>query len=97
MLSHRDLIVHVRPPKPPMKDDKAKEDEFNTLIQSGSLPELSDSVKVRFAAVTAQVNKRIGRGSPAAQPGDDIVITTLGTGSAVPTPTRNGTSPPVPT
>ncbi|KAI0330270.1 hypothetical protein GY45DRAFT_1354004 [Cubamyces sp. BRFM 1775] len=90
VLLHRDLIVQVRPQKPPAEDDKARVNEFTALAESGALPELSDFVKEKFAEVKAKVSRRMGRGSPqAAQPGDDVVITPLGTGSAVPTATRN--------
>ncbi|KAI0674372.1 hypothetical protein C8Q78DRAFT_967526 [Trametes maxima] len=87
--SQRNVTVHVRPLRAPEIDDKAREDEFDPLALSGTLPTLSDSVRNRFDEVKAQVNERMGRGSPAAQPGDDIIITPLGTGSAVPTSLRN--------
>ncbi|KAI8986907.1 beta-lactamase-like protein [Trametes punicea] len=74
---------------PPNATLAANEDEFNSLAESDALPELSDSVREVFASVKAKVHERMGRGSPAAQPGDDVVITPLGTGSAVPTRLRN--------
>lgn len=89
-LSQPNTILHVRPSRPPTQDESARADEFNPLVAAGSLPELSDSVKGRFAAVTRRVSDRVRRGSPASQPGDDVVITPLGTGSAIPTLTRNG-------
>ncbi len=83
-------LLHVRPVRPPVQDELAREDEFNPLVAAGSLPELSDSVMEKFAAVKAAVAERMGRDSPAIAPGDDVVITPLGTGSAVPTKMRNG-------
>ncbi|KAI0372022.1 hypothetical protein BV20DRAFT_964716 [Pilatotrama ljubarskyi] len=89
VLSYRDLQVHVRPPRPPAKDGRTKEDEFAPIADSDILPELSSSLQEKFTELKAKVNARISRRSPAAQPGDDIVITPLGTGSAVPTKLRN--------
>ncbi|KAI0777745.1 hypothetical protein BD413DRAFT_640429 [Trametes elegans] len=88
-LAYRDMIVNVRPPRPPKKDEKAKQDEFNDLASSNTLPELPDTTLEKFKEVQRHVNQRPGRGSPAAQPGDDVVLTPLGTGSAVPTRVRN--------
>ncbi|CDO70624.1 hypothetical protein BN946_scf184748.g22 [Trametes cinnabarina] len=88
-LAERNLITHVRPLRPPTKDDRSKEDEFNALAERGEVPELSQSVREDFAAVKVQISERIGRGSPTSQPGDDVIITPLGTGSAVPTMLRN--------
>lgn len=84
--------LHVRPLRPPMPDENAKEDEFNPLAANGSLPALSSSVMEKFAAAQAHVSDRVGRNSPASGPGDDVVVTPLGTGSALPTKMRNGTS-----
>ncbi|KAL7284142.1 hypothetical protein ACG7TL_001423 [Trametes sanguinea] len=89
ILAERNLITHVRPLRAPAKDSRAKEDEFSAIAETGAVPELSDAVREDFAAVKAQVSARIGRGSPASQPGDDVVVTPLGTGSAVPTALRN--------
>lgn len=93
-LSRRNLMVHVRPLRSPIADDKAHEDEFGNLVASGSSPELSDNVRQTFAEVKNLVDARVARNSPRAQPGDDVVVTPLGTGSAIPTRLRNGTSPP---
>ncbi|RDX42667.1 hypothetical protein OH76DRAFT_1410927 [Lentinus brumalis] len=82
-------LLHVRPVRPPVQDELAREDEFNPFVAAGSLPELSDSVREKVAAVKAAVAERMGRNSPATAPGDDVVITPLGTGSAVPTKMRN--------
>ena len=90
MLSQRDLLLSVRPFKAPDHDPLAREDDFNPLAESNTLPELSKSVSEKFAAVKARVVERAGRGSPAGQPGDDVVVTALGTGSAIPTRLRNG-------
>ena len=92
ILSQPDVFLSVRPVRPPTQDEHAKEDEFNPLVAAGSLPELSSSVKESFGAVKTRVSERAGRGSPASQPGDDVVITPLGTGSAIPTRMRNGTT-----
>ncbi|KAM5533878.1 hypothetical protein V8D89_012418 [Ganoderma adspersum] len=89
MLSQRDLLLSVRPFKAPDHDPLAREDDFNPLAESNTLPELSKSVSEKFAAVKARVTERAGRGSPASQPGDDVVVTALGTGSAIPTRLRN--------
>ncbi|RPD54157.1 hypothetical protein L227DRAFT_616374 [Lentinus tigrinus ALCF2SS1-6] len=69
-----------------------KEDEFDPFAVSISLPELSDSVMEKFAAVKASAAECIGGGSPATAPGDDVVITPLGTGSAIPTRMHNVSS-----
>ena len=90
ILSRRDLLLSVRPFNPPGHDPLAKEDELRALAESKSLPELSTSVNEEFAAVKKRVAERVSRGSPASVPGDDVVVTPLGTGSAVPTRLRNG-------
>ncbi|RPD65585.1 hypothetical protein L226DRAFT_479775 [Lentinus tigrinus ALCF2SS1-7] len=92
ILAEPNTLVHVRPVRPPVQDELAREDEFNPLAVSASLPELSDSVMEKFAAVKAKAAERMGRGSPATAPGDDVVITPLGTGSAIPTRMRNVSS-----
>ncbi|TBU28507.1 hypothetical protein BD311DRAFT_722416 [Dichomitus squalens] len=89
ILSRRYLLLGLRPLNAPGYDSLAKEDAFNALAESKSLPELSASVNEKFAAVKARVAERIGRRSPASQPGDDVVVTPLGTGSAIPTLLRN--------
>ncbi|KAI0360608.1 hypothetical protein OH77DRAFT_1393497 [Trametes cingulata] len=89
ILSYRNLQIRARPARPPARDDRAKEDVFTSVAESGSLPELSNSVQEKFSEVKAKVDARIARRSPAAQPGDDVVITPLGTGSALPTLLRN--------
>ncbi|OJT01745.1 Zinc phosphodiesterase ELAC protein 2 [Trametes pubescens] len=88
-LSRRNLMVHVRPLRPPIVDDKGHEDEFGSLAASGSLPELSDNVRQTFAEIKESVGTRVACKSPRAQPGDDVVVTPLGTGSAIPTRLRN--------
>ena len=90
VLAEPNTLLHVRPVRPPVQDELAKEDEFNPLAVAGSLPELSGPVMETFAAVKAEVAERMGRGSPASAPGDDVVVTPLGTGSAIPTKMRNG-------
>ncbi|KAI0635238.1 beta-lactamase-like protein [Trametes polyzona] len=89
ILSSRNLIVNVRPPRAPTMDDKAREDEFIDVATTGAPPELADNLLEKFAEVKATVSERVGRNSPAANPGDDVVVTTLGTGSAIPTTLRN--------
>ena len=92
VLSQRDLLLSVRPLKAPIPDKLAREDDFNPLAESNTLPELSKSVGEKFAAAKARIVQRVGRGSPASQPGDDVVVIPLGTGSAIPTRLRNGAS-----
>ncbi|KAI0710377.1 hypothetical protein C8T65DRAFT_648151 [Cerioporus squamosus] len=88
-LAEPNTLLHVRPLRPPVQDELARKDEFSPLAAAGALPELSNSVMEKFAAVKAAVTERVGRGSPATAPGDDVVITPLGTGSAIPTSMRN--------
>ncbi|KAI0746847.1 beta-lactamase-like protein [Daedaleopsis nitida] len=89
VLALPDTILRVRPLRPPMPDENAKDDEFNPLAAKGLLPVLSSSVMEKFAAAKARVSDRVGRNSPASQLGDDVVVTPLGTGSALPTKMRN--------
>ncbi|KAI0826548.1 hypothetical protein BC628DRAFT_239357 [Trametes gibbosa] len=89
ILSQRNHVVPVRPLRPPEIDDKAKAGEFDGFATTGSLPELSDAMRKKFAEVNDRIKIRIGRRSPAAKPGDNIVVTPLGTGSAIPTRSRN--------
>ncbi|KAH9852566.1 hypothetical protein C2E23DRAFT_826150 [Lenzites betulinus] len=89
ILSRRNQVVHVRPLRPPEIDDRANPDEFDSFATSGALQELSESIRQKFAEVNGTIKERVGRRSPSVKPGDDILVTPLGTGSAVPTRSRN--------
>ena len=80
----------MRPPLPPVPDVAARPREFDSLAATGSLPVLQDSTKENFALVRDQVDERKTKDGLTKEPGDDLLITPLGTGSAIPTMTRNG-------
>ena len=83
-------LIQVRPVRPPTRDEQARDCAFDSLVNSNRLPELSSATDRAFAKAKSFAMKRMRRNSPASEPGDDVVVTPLGTASAVPTRIRNG-------
>ncbi|EGO29330.1 hypothetical protein SERLADRAFT_412876 [Serpula lacrymans var. lacrymans S7.9] len=83
-------IVCIRPPRPPLHEkDTEHYDLFHPATSSSapfSLPELTMK---RFAEAKSAIEDRIANNTVPKQPGDDITILPLGTGSAVPSKYRN--------
>lgn len=87
------LSVSMHPSRPPAHDANAqKSDFFHPAALSDSLVNLPPSTLARFAEVQKHVRLNHDRGDT---PGKDVLVCTLGTGSAMPTKSRNGTSPTV--
>ncbi|KAG1723801.1 hypothetical protein EDB19DRAFT_1915912 [Suillus lakei] len=79
-------IIDVRPPRPPLRDSEAEANYFfHPVVLSGEPPTLSDAARTRFSEARARVNE-------ATVPdvtGKDVMVVTLGTGSAIPSKYRN--------
>ncbi|KAH7921559.1 hypothetical protein BV22DRAFT_1038537 [Leucogyrophana mollusca] len=79
-------LVDIRPPRPPVKEKDAEaHDLFHPSILSTAPLVVPDLTRKRFAEARARVQ---GRQSPTG-PGGDVIICTLGTGSAIPSKYRN--------
>ncbi|KAG2141301.1 hypothetical protein DEU56DRAFT_275902 [Suillus clintonianus] len=79
-------IIDIRPPRPPLRDSEAEaNDLFHPAVLSGEPPTLSDATKTQFSEARARIDE-------ATVPnviGKDVMVVTLGTGSAVPSKYRN--------
>lgn len=90
-------LITVYPPKPvSIAEDHVKDQIFPTteaglaearVALRQANPEYAAAVDAAQAAIAADAERR---GSRPSLPGDDIVVTTLGTGSAIPSKYRNG-------
>ena len=80
-------VIGIRPPRPPLRASDAEVgDLFHPVVVSGGPPNLSDAVRMQFSeAQTCVVN-----GTVPDVAGKDVMVVTLGTGSAVPSKYRNG-------
>lgn len=88
MASH--LWINIRPPAPPKQDPRVEGlDQFHPAIL-GTQP-LKIPPEVTSAFLQARQDAEIALANREAQPGDNVVVVPLGTGSAVPTRYRNGT------
>ncbi|EIW77124.1 hypothetical protein CONPUDRAFT_139171 [Coniophora puteana RWD-64-598 SS2] len=83
-------LINIRPPEPPVQEESAQEhDLFHPAVTSGTFT-LSDATQAKFQEARALIQERITSGAvPPKAPGDDVVITSLGTGSAIPNKYRN--------
>ncbi|KAG1792699.1 uncharacterized protein HD556DRAFT_1293433 [Suillus plorans] len=79
-------VIDIRPPRPPLRDPEAEaNDLFHPAVLSGELSSLSDAARTQFSEARARVDE-------AAVPdviGKDVMVVTLGTGSAIPSKYRN--------
>jgi ribonuclease Z len=82
--------VKIRPPRPPIYEKEAEDiDQFHPVIRSSSPLLLPDHVVEFFSEAKSQVTEHINRSPVNNMPGDNVIVVTLGTGSAVPTKYRN--------
>ncbi|KAH9941310.1 uncharacterized protein BXZ73DRAFT_42209 [Epithele typhae] len=82
------LHVQIRPTKPPARDQS--KNIFNHLAISGDPVEISERTRKTFGLAQEFVqSRRRPDATPSRLPGGDVVVTTLGTGSAVPTHLRS--------
>lgn len=81
----------VRPVQPPVYSKIAEEkDTFHPAVQSSSALSLPDLTTKRFTEAKSAVAEYAKSGLVSPRPGSDVVVTPLGTSSAVPTKYRNG-------
>jgi ribonuclease Z len=82
-------IIDIRPPRPPLRvSDAEVGDLFHPVVVLGDPPTLSDAARTQFSEARARVED-------VTMPdiiGKDVMVITLGTGSAVPSKYRNGSS-----
>lgn len=83
------LIVDVRPPRPPAQAKLTEnDDKFHPAATSPELLALPGPTLAAFATAREKGAAAV-HGRPT-RPGDDVTIIPLGTGSAVPSKYRNG-------
>ncbi|TFK47540.1 hypothetical protein OE88DRAFT_1665716 [Heliocybe sulcata] len=92
-----DTLISIRPPKPPTLDaEGVRPDPFHpALLDSDANPILSEEIRERFEQTKEVVRSRIEEWEGKKRekrPGDDVVVTPLGTSSAMPTKQRNVSS-----
>ncbi|KAI0341479.1 hypothetical protein BDW22DRAFT_1359055 [Trametopsis cervina] len=86
------LTVPVRPPEPPRNCQLSEEDAaFHSALASCTPLTLLPATSSAFATAQQQVLEQQHEGRTPS-PGDDVVVTPLGTGSATPTKYRNVTA-----
>lgn len=91
-LLRANTLVSIRPRRPPVNETVNEGfDFFHSVILSPTPLPLPDSTMKQFTAAKAAVGDHVKSGLLVARPGDDVIVTTLGTGSAVPSKYRNGT------
>lgn len=85
------LLVDIRPPKPPiLMESITKYDLFHPAVTSSTPFSLPASTFQCFSAVRANADEYMKNGNVQIGAGSDITIVTLGTGSALPSKYRNG-------
>lgn len=80
----------MTPPTPPAIPSSNYVDTFHGVADAGA--ELTPELARAFAQVRDDVRATMATRNPRPKPGDDIIITALGTGSSMPSKYRNGQS-----
>lgn len=92
MLMRANIILDIRPPRPPVFDKVAEEyDRFHPAMKDPTSLVLDNATMDSFAIAKVIVEERLKCGDGSIQPGDDVVVVPLGTSSALPSKYRNGT------
>jgi hypothetical protein len=90
-LMQANTLLSIRPQQPPVQETLYDGfDYFHHVIQSPLPLPLPQLTMDRFSTAKAVVQDKAKSGILVARPGDDVAVTTLGTGSAVPSKYRNG-------
>ena len=87
--------IGLRPLAAPVEQE-SKQDHFHYQVRSAktiaAVP-LEPEIEKAFERAKRQIEQvERSNGPRAPQPGDDVIVTTLGTGSAMPSKYRNGTN-----
>ncbi|KAI6104184.1 hypothetical protein F5141DRAFT_1189708 [Pisolithus sp. B1] len=84
------LSVSIHPPRTPAQDENTRKfDLFHPAVCSDSLIKLPDPILSSFSRARAVVQSFSGDPEADKIPGKDVVVCTLGTGSAIPSKFRN--------
>lgn len=88
------LLITIRPPAAPITEICEKDgDLFHPAVSSENPIVLPPLTRERFAASRSSIEEHIASGKLHVPKGADVGVIPLGTGSAIPTKYRNGSSP----